>query len=358
LKPMVKYSLLISAVSVPLLSFYALINDTVYEMSNLDERSNIIKIRYPEEVADYLNDYHPGGNILNKLGVGGFLISRLSPKYKVYIDGRTNILYPIEHLEHAVALWGNDDLLAEEIKNREVQYAIFKKSNSKVLFFEGIDKFSLVFTDGRYMLFSDNNINAFSVTSKLMIFPMCWSDSLAPKVIEEKLLSDKLFSNKSYAIKDFLNVISGYIIEDERMNYIESLKFEDISADVTRRLIAYLSVINQNYEIAKKYFVGISNKDDFDLLMLAYTMSMLGDTEDAESILYYFNYINESKLKGQALTIDKAVIFAATLKNIENKGELKNFPASYSVMLEKIIKKSGYDLLNQDSVFPYQDFCK
>jgi len=358
LKPVIRISLVISAVSVSLLSFYALANDAVYEISNLDQRSKIIKIRYPEEITDYLDNYQPGGNILNRLGMGGYLISQLSPEYKIYIDGRTNILYPIDHVKHAASLWGNNDLLAEEVNSNDIQYAIFRKSSSRALSFEAVDDFSLVFADDNYMLFSDSDKNTFTVTSRLMLFPMCWRDSIAPMVTEEKILSDQMFSDRTYAIKSFLNVLDGYIKEDDKMEYISSLRIEDIDTDVSKRLIAYLSMNNKNYEIAKKYFVAIDIKDDFDLLMLAYAMSMLGDMDDAEGILYYFNYVNESRMNGRALTIDKAVIFSAALSNIEDQGVLKSFPPSYNVMLQKIIKRSGRKAVSLDSLLPYHDYCE
>lgn len=358
LKPIVKNSLIVAAVSMSLLSFYALISVTVYEISNLKYRPKVFKVRYPEEVADYLDDYQSGGNIFNKLGTGGFLISRLSPRYKIYIDGRTNILYPMEHVRHSILLWNDNDLMAQELKNKDIQFAVLKQSRSRAQALASMDEFSLIFTDGNYMLFADSNVNAFTVTSGLMVFPMCWRDSIAPKVIEEKLLSDQIFSNKSYTIKSFLGFLGGYIKEEDKNSYITALKYEDIEEDATKRLIAYLSMINQDYKIAKKYFTGIDVKDDFDILMLAYTMSKLGDTKDAEDMLFYFNYINTVRENGSTLTIDKAVIFEATLKNIEKYGKLTKFQVSYRLALKKFIEISGYNEPNDDSVLPYRDFCK
>jgi hypothetical protein len=57
--------------------------------------------RLPEGAVRFIADKKPQGPVFNDLAFGGYLIWRLQPHVKVFIDGRTAYLYPPEFLEHA-----------------------------------------------------------------------------------------------------------------------------------------------------------------------------------------------------------------------------------------------------------------
>ncbi len=48
-------------------------------------------------------------------------------KFKVYIDGRTNILYPIEFTKRFAALYGSKDFspVSDEIDSYNIEFAIY-----------------------------------------------------------------------------------------------------------------------------------------------------------------------------------------------------------------------------------------
>ena len=48
-------------------------------------------IRYPVAAVNYLQTQQPRGPIYNQYGWGGYLINRLYPNYRVYIDGRADV---------------------------------------------------------------------------------------------------------------------------------------------------------------------------------------------------------------------------------------------------------------------------
>src|SRR5690606_8838980 len=50
----------------------------------------------PKAMTEHFLKNNYSGNIINNYGVGGYLIYKLYPQGKVFIDGRTNILYDFE----------------------------------------------------------------------------------------------------------------------------------------------------------------------------------------------------------------------------------------------------------------------
>jgi len=48
-------------------------------------------VRYPRAAVDFVEQQRPPGPIYNQYGWGGYLINRLYPEYRVYIDGRADV---------------------------------------------------------------------------------------------------------------------------------------------------------------------------------------------------------------------------------------------------------------------------
>ena len=59
---------------------------------------------YPRDAVTYIADHHLPANILNDYTFGGYMIWRLYPSYKVYVDGRAD-LYGDDFLEKYVELY-------------------------------------------------------------------------------------------------------------------------------------------------------------------------------------------------------------------------------------------------------------
>jgi hypothetical protein len=60
--------------------WHFVVNEPAYEAKN-----------YPAAAVDFLSDNKLPGPILNRYGWGGYLIKRLYPNYRVYIDGRADV---------------------------------------------------------------------------------------------------------------------------------------------------------------------------------------------------------------------------------------------------------------------------
>jgi hypothetical protein len=60
-------------------------------VSVVQEQVNTEKEKFPAAAVDWIIQHHPEGNIFNTYGWGGYLIWRLYPECRVYIDGRADV---------------------------------------------------------------------------------------------------------------------------------------------------------------------------------------------------------------------------------------------------------------------------
>lgn len=131
--------------------------------------------RVPEALVSHMESQYPGGNIFNVYQMGGFLLYRLSPEWKIYIDGRTNILYPWSHaLQHQEALI-SPVALRKEVERYDIGYTVLEalQSNAELMWHTG---FELDFADVSYALFRREN-GSYPEIGRLWAMPYC----LAPE---------------------------------------------------------------------------------------------------------------------------------------------------------------------------------
>ncbi|MBL4685479.1 MAG: hypothetical protein JKY37_12870, partial [Nannocystaceae bacterium] len=64
------------------------------------------------------------GNMFNEFGYGGYLIFHLSPQYRVFVDGRTDLLYSSEHIEASVHALTDSATFERLVKQHRVEWAL------------------------------------------------------------------------------------------------------------------------------------------------------------------------------------------------------------------------------------------
>ncbi len=67
-------------------------------------------------------DLHPRGALFNEFGYGGFIIFHLWPRHRVYIDGRTDLVYPASFVEHYVRCLRDPRAFRREAIERDLQW--------------------------------------------------------------------------------------------------------------------------------------------------------------------------------------------------------------------------------------------
>ena len=67
-------------------------------------------------------ELRPRGHVFNEFGYGGFLVFHLWPEHRVYIDGRTDLVYPASFVERYVQCLHDGRAFAEEAEARELEW--------------------------------------------------------------------------------------------------------------------------------------------------------------------------------------------------------------------------------------------
>jgi hypothetical protein len=68
------------------------------------------------------SELRPRGRLFNEFGYGGFIVFHLWPEHRVYIDGRTDLVYPASFVERYVQCLHDGKAFAEEARERELEW--------------------------------------------------------------------------------------------------------------------------------------------------------------------------------------------------------------------------------------------
>lgn len=67
-------------------------------------------------------ELRPRGHVFNEFGYGGFILFHLWPEHRVYIDGRTDLVYPAAFVERYVQCLHDGRAFAEEARERGLEW--------------------------------------------------------------------------------------------------------------------------------------------------------------------------------------------------------------------------------------------
>jgi len=355
-KPVIRIIIITFSLSLCIFTLSQLEDRTLYRLKAIGNYSQhvqdmlqITEKRFPVQVSNYLASFQDSGNILNTFNMGGYLIYTLPPGFKVFIDGRTNILYPVEFYRHYLNVISDIDTLEQDIKKYNIQYAIFKNSEKAQRYFSKTDTLTINFADENYVLFSRDNDIAFPIASKVTLFPMCWNESSSEEIAAENIIAKSLFQDKEYTIKYILKLLSDYLSHKNKHQFIQSLKPDSFSYDSTKRLAAYLAIKSGNYKKARDFFISIKKRRRDDLLMMSYSSVAAKDYPTGKAALSIYLSKRDNVKKDQISSFDK-IVTQRILTAIQQKAELENNSPSG-------MKDDQYNASLLPGL-PYNDICR
>lgn len=342
LRGSIKKALFIVSVCVSLMTLYFLAEKAQRGVALGELRQAFLERRYPAQVVDYLARYQNGGNILNALEYGGYLLYKLSPDYKIYYDGRSNILYPIEFVKHNAGLWDRADRIEDVVEQYDIRYVVRKNTPGTYALLNGAKNLKLSFADDHFLLFSRAGKAEFPLASTLLAFPHCWqnvsfqadfsSDDISPGIKSEIERAEKLFSSQQYTLEITLEFIKSYLAAEDKKAFFRTLSFEPKHTDAVRRIALYMAMEYADKSTVSDLFASIGLKNDYDMLLYSYYLANNGDYEDAEKLAYYF-YRLEKQREVRA-SYDKFGILNRILGVLKKNTQLQKFELSYADKLE------------------------
>ena len=353
IRPSIRKAMYFVSYIVALMAYFYLVSIAKTSMEENENKQQVLERRYPVQVADYLTSYQSGGNILNVLQYGSYFINKLPSTFKVYYDGRSNILYPFDFVVHNHNLWRDKKIMNEVIDRYDVNYALRENSPKRFVFLSSSEKLTLGFADDNYQLFTDSKVNVFPLSSMLLVFPTCWNDEWAQGIQNEIALSEKILGGKEYTLKFVLTFMKEYLSYENKQLFFDDLQIDKMHSDGVRRLAFHLALNKVSKETISQLFTSIELKKAHDILIYSHYLAKTGEYSDAENLLYY--YFTNATNSNKEITIDIVAIMYRVLNILENNTELQHFESTYKGELEEQLKNANF---NVEGAFTFDNICK
>ena len=190
---------------------------------------------FPSAMVEHMQKNGKSGRIFNHYATGGYLIYKLSPDSKVFIDGRTNILYPVSHYLAYQAAMNDPDAFLQIVDRYDVDYAVLGASKDSASLMHFAD-WSLDFVDVNYLLFQPEggDLHHFG---KLLAQPYCWSDERAAGVAEE-LAYLQTEAGRAGLSSPLMRLGAAYVSADRPGAWIDQVGRGYNADDAGRRFVA------------------------------------------------------------------------------------------------------------------------
>jgi hypothetical protein len=330
---------------------------SVTRATAVNQKSNVFD--FPVDIASYLKKTHPdGGNIFNRARDGGYLLYQLSPEFKVYIDGRTNILYPIDFVKRYSVLYGSENFasIADEIERYNIEFAIYPIEMAWFPLTDKSHSMSAEYASKDFILLSTRK-NNFPLSSRVLFFPMCWQEANQPALAAESIRAKEILPNNS-VLAPLIETLVQLNNSASPEQVFSSNNIRENSSRYHKRLLGYAALELRFYEHAFTFFESIGKKDSLDLLMLVYAALNNQNFRDAEENLLVALSEEWALLTERNLSGDEQAIAITLLEILEKHQTLSSgFAEQRLQMKQSLLKNFPSIKLPLSSVIP-QAGCK
>ena len=289
---------------------------------------------FPKDVTDYMIDNGISGRIFNEYEHGGYLIYRLAPDSRVYIDGRTNILYPLAHTKRYLDARLAPDVLAEEIDKYDIDLALLNNNKRSFSLIQDTNRLSLDFLGFEHSLFRSDNPN-FPLLGMLLARPACWSAEMVPELLAEREKATRILPERSLAF-DFFDLLADYSVAADQREYISGIDdFTDWN-EYMFRFFGYRALALGLNDRAWELLNRIRPPEFADFLAGALSMANKGDWRSAELALD-----NLTRIKWPIVRQYELRIMHQLLEQIRAKAQLEVFDEDYVDGLAQQFQDAG-----------------
>jgi hypothetical protein len=252
--------------------------------------------RYPVAMADYMSERKVSGRIFNDFAMGGYLIYRLAHQNQVYIDGRTQILYPPEHMKRYMEI-GNTkfpEVLRTELDKYAVDQILWPYTSARNDVVQEMGGFGLDFLDERHVLYTRGESN-FPLLGRLMSYPECWRPDMLDELQEERKKMDEILPAYS-GLVPFANLVVGYSSTDGGLAFLDASIGSGEWLDEMRRFAGFRFLESGHYDLVVNLLGGVEIQKPKDYLASALAMLQTGEHEIAVQIIEEFSNVQWSRL--------------------------------------------------------------
>jgi hypothetical protein len=280
------------------------------------------KEKFPRSIVQYMKRTGVHGNILNEYGIGGFLIKEMAPAVKVYIDGRTNILYPIDHYDRYIEIRNSPEDLAQELESYDINSALLKLDANmfSVAFDSG--RLKLDFAGEQFAFFKIGQAN-FPVSGELLAYPACWNEDKNSALQSEKDKAIWTLTGTNLLLP-WLGMVTSFQASEDQPTFLEQLGESPYLSEHQARFAAYQALRLGRFKLATNFFSRYGGWNQSDFIAVAFAHYHMDNWKEAEAIIDH-----TSKIPWPYVTPGQGLLLYRILKNIENDHGLSLIPPEY-----------------------------
>jgi len=285
--------------------------------------------------------YPQGGNIFNQMRHGGYLLYQLSPEFKIYIDGRTNILYPLEFAKRNADLYGPDQFtsISDEIRRYDIEFAIYPLRKAWFHLADKSNPMSAEYVSKEFILLSTRK-NNFPLSSHVMFFPMCWQKANSQQLASELARANEILPGDSAllpVLKTLVEVYNGTNPDE----VFSSINAGEAATDYQKRLLGYVALGLDSYPQAFEFFQSIEKTDSLDLLMRAYAALEMQNYRAAEEIIQVVVSPAWAEMTRKKLGNTEQAIAVTLLARLQQHQPLSSQLDEQSAQMKKTLQQSA-----------------
>jgi hypothetical protein len=240
---------------------------------------------FPDRLVEYMKQNELHGRIFNAYNVGGYLIYHLGDTSRVYIDGRTGILYPIEHMKQYRAAAGSPGQLLSEIEKHDIDYLVMSNQRSTVDLVRDAGAMQLDYSDLRYSLYAKNNAKL-PISGSIWSMPWCWNEHAGEALMTE---IDQVFElvPEYSPVSHYVTLASEFHRATNPEQYLYSIREQDPESwyEDNLRFAGYRALELGLNELAINWFFAVRKKYFKDYMAGSMAYLQAGRLMEAETIL-------------------------------------------------------------------------
>jgi len=116
------------------------------------QQAKTINDNFPKAATDWLLEKKPDGNLFNSYGWGGYLIWRMYPEFRVYVDGRADV-YGDEFIIEYLSMYHAETGWEEKLKSHAIQTVLIESSSPLANMLRRAPPWRIVYEDELSVLF-------------------------------------------------------------------------------------------------------------------------------------------------------------------------------------------------------------
>ncbi|KAA9129749.1 hypothetical protein F3N42_14525 [Marinihelvus fidelis] len=261
--------------------------------------------QYPNDLIAYMKRTGKQGKIFNEYQVGGYLLYNLSPESKVFIDGRTGMLYGLDLMNQYRQSKASAKALFETYEEYGFDFAVMLNTQSVLrnLYYIGFD---LDFSDTDYSLFQPGS-GRLSELGYVWAFPYCWNSSMKEGLSSELRTLDSQSSANS-ELRMLKTTITGYLGATSKLEFLESFSSNPNTPDSVIRFVNYRALEEGLGPVSLKVLSHLKKWDLKDYLALAMAFLVDGQTEAALETLSRLAGASSSEIEFNDLVVQLSLL--------------------------------------------------